>query len=180
MYSVRSWDLAYSPEDGDKNDSTAGILMHKLNDNYYVINDLQYGQYGDDLKKHLKQTARQDTTNIPILIETGTKGGAAKFLYNEYDEYLEGYRTSQSEPIGSKVDRATPFKDAINDGKIHIAIMNDNMRGALIEQLKSFPLGTHDDIIDAMAYAYNYLKDKKDNSSLYSTGTARTKRRNQR
>ena len=180
MYTVRSWDLAYSPEDGDKNDSTAGILMHKVNENYYVINDLKYGQYGDDLKKHLKQTAEQDTPNIPILIETGTKGGAAKFLYDEYDEYLEGYRTSKSEPIGSKVDRATPFKDAINDGKIHIAIMNDEMRGALIEQLKSFPLGVHDDIIDAMAYAYNHLKDKKDNSSLYSTGTARTRRRNQR
>lgn len=178
MYSVRSWDLAYSPEDGDKNDSTAGILMHKVNDDYYVINDLQYGQYGDDLKKHLKHTAEQDTANIPILIETGTKGGAAKFLYNEYDEFLEGYRTSQSEPIGSKVDRATPFKDAINDGKIHIAIVNDKMRGKLIEQLKSFPLGTHDDIIDAMAYAYNELKDKKDSSSLYSTGTTRKRRRN--
>lgn len=180
MHSVRSWDLAYSPEDGGKNDSTAGILMHKVNENYYVINDLKHGQYGDDLKKHLKQTARQDTTNIPILIETGTKGGAAKFLYDEYDEYLEGYRTSQSEPIGSKVDRAMPFKDAINDGKIHIAITNDKLRGVLLEQLKSFPLGAHDDIIDAMAYAYNYLKDKKDNSSLYSTGTARTRRRNTR
>lgn len=180
MYTVRSWDLAYSSEDGDKNDSTAGILMHKVNEKCYVINDLQYGQYGDDLKKHLKQTARQDTSNIPILIETGTKGGAAKFLYNEYDEYLEGYRTEQSEPIGSKVDRATPFKDAINDGEIHIAIINDEMRGKLIEQLKSFPLGKHDDIIDAIAYAYNYLKDKKDNSSLYSTGTARPNRRNRR
>ncbi len=178
MYSVRSWDLAYSPEDGDKNDSTAGILMHKVNDDYYVINDLQYGQYGDDLKKHLKHTAEQDTANIPILIETGTKGGAAKFLYDEYDEFLEGYRTSQSEPIGSKVDRATPFKDAINDGKIHIAIVNDKMRGKLIEQLKSFPLGTHDDIIDAISYGYSSLKNKKDSSSLYSTGTTRKRRRN--
>jgi phage terminase large subunit-like protein len=46
--------------------------------------------------------------------------------------------------------------------------------------MKSFPLGAHDDIVDAMAYAYNYLKDKKDDSSLYSTGTARTRRRNTR
>jgi len=160
MHSVRSWDLAYSGDDGDKNDSTAGILMHKINDHHYVINNLQYGQYGDDLKKVLKQTAKADTSNIQILIETGTKGGAAKFLYNEYKDYLTGYRTKQSEPIGSKVDRATPFKDAINDGKIHIAITDDEMRGALLEQLKSFPLGAHDDIIDAMAYAYNYLKDK--------------------
>ena len=169
---IRSWDLAYSPEDGDKNDSTAGILMHKVNENYYVITDLQYGQYGDDLKQVLKTTAKKDGPNIPIIIETGTKGGAAKFLYNEYELFLTGYITEQSEPIGSKVDRATPFKDAINDGKIHIAITNDEMRGKLIEQLKSFPLGTHDDIIDAMSYAYSKLQPKTDASNLYRTGNA--------
>ena len=163
MQSVRSWDLAYSSEDGEKNDSTAGVLMHKVNDNYYVINDLKYGQYGDDLKNVLKRTAKLDSANIPILIETGTKGGAAKFLYDEYKEQLTGYRTKQSEPIGSKVDRATPFKDAINDGKIHIAIIDDEMRGKVIEQLKSFPLGAHDDIIDAISYGYLELKDKGGN-----------------
>ena len=146
--------------------------MHKVSDKYYVITDLQYGQYGDDLKQVLKATAEKDGPNIPIIIETGTKGGAAKFLYNEYELFLTGYITEQSEPIGSKVDRATPFKDAINDGKIHIAITNDEMRGKLIEQLKSFPLGTHDDIIDAMSYAYSKLQPKTDASNLYRTGNA--------
>ena len=151
--------------------------MHKINDHYYVVNDLKYGQYGDDLKHVLKQTAKADSANIPILIETGPKGGAAKFLYDEYDEYLTGYRTQQSEPIGSKVDRAMPFKDAINDGKIHIAITNDKLRGKLLEQLKSFPLGAHDDIIDALSYGYLELKDKKDPTGLYSTSKKRHGRR---
>jgi len=177
MYSVRSWDLAYSEEDGGKNDSTAGILMHKINDNHYVVNDLKYGQYGDDLKHVLKRTAASDTTNIPILIETGTKGGAAKFLYNEYEDFLTGYRTQQSEPIGSKVDRAMPFKDAINDGKIHIAIMDDKLRGILIEQMKSFPLGAHDDIIDALSYGYLELQSKKDPRNRYTTSKKRHGRR---
>ena len=66
-----------------------------------------------------------------------------------------------------------PFKDAINDGKIHIAIMDDKLRGILIDQMKSFPLGNHDDIIDAMAYAYNYLKDKKDTRNKYHTSKKR-------
>ena len=177
---VRSWDFAYSEDDGGKNDSTAGVLMHKVNDDYYVINHLVYGQFGDDLKNRVVSTAKSDGVSAKILIEPGTKGGAAKFLYNDYEtDYLKGYRTKQSEPLGSKVDRAMPFKDAINDGKIHIAVINDDMRAAILEQLKSFPLGAHDDIIDAMAYAYSELRDKQDNSSLYSTGTARTRRRNQ-
>lgn len=178
MYTVRSWDLAYSEEDGGKNDSTAGILMHKINDDYYVINNLKYGQYGDALKSKLKETAKADKVGVKILIEPGTKGGAAKFLYEEYrDTALTGYMTEQSLPEGSKVDRAMPLKDAINEGKIHIAIMDDELRGILIDQMKSFPLGNHDDIIDAMAYAYNYLKDKKDNRNKYHTSNKRHGRR---
>lgn len=170
---VRSWDLAYSDASkGEQNDSTAGILMHRVNKNHYVISDLQHGQYGTGLKNVLKDTAKQDTTNIPIIIETGTKGGAAKFLFDEYEEYLTGYITEQSEPIGSKVDRATPFRDAILDGKIHIAITNDEARGKLIEQLKSFPLGTHDDIIDACSYAYSFLKNNTIDDDVYGTGDA--------
>lgn len=168
--SVRSWDLAYSPEDGGKNDSTAGILMHKISDDYYVINDLKYGQYGDSLSEVLKSTAESDKADIPILIETGTSGGAAKELYEKhYKPLLKGYRTKQSEPKGSKADRAYPFKEAVLDGKIHIAITNDELRGNIIEQLKSFPLGTHDDIIDAISYAYSELKDKKDADKIYNT-----------
>jgi phage terminase large subunit-like protein len=175
MHSVRSWDLAYSEEDGGKNDSTAGILMHKINENHYVINQLKYGQYGDDLKKVLKETAKADKTNIPILIETGTRGGAAKFLYNEYEEYLTGYRTKQSEPIGTKADRATPFSNAVYDGKVHVCINNNEQRELFLSQLKSFPNGKHDDLVDACAYGYLWLS-KHSNDTVGTAGKRRRAR----
>lgn len=170
---VRSWDLAYSDESkGDINDYTVGVPMFKQNKNTYVITDFIYGQFGEELKNKLVSTAKSDGTGTKILIETGTKGGASKFLYNEYAGYLRGYNTKQSEPIGSKVDRATPFKNAILDGKIHIAVMNEELRGELIKQLKAFPLGQHDDIIDAMAYGYSELENGTD-PSVYGTGSSR-------
>ena len=157
---VRSWDLAYSDESkGESNDSTAGVLMCRTYDDKYIIKGLEHGQYGDGLMHILKRTAYLDTPNTPILLETGTKGGAAAFLYNEYEKQLRGYNCRQSEPIGSKVDRATPFKNAILDGKVGV-MLDDYDRGKLLEQFKSFPLGKHDDIVDACAYAYNYLKNK--------------------
>lgn len=157
---VRSWDLAYSDESkGIARDYTVGVPMYRLNKDTYIITDFIYGQFGESLKNQLIKTARLDGTGTKILIETGTKGGASKFLYKEYASYLRGYNTKQSEPIGAKVDRATPLKNAILDGKIHIAVMNDDLRAELIRQLKAFPLGsTHDDIIDAMAYAYSELE----------------------
>lgn len=171
---VRSWDLAYSSEEkGIKRDSTVGVPMYRVNKDTYFITDFVFGQFGEGLKDKLISTAKSDGTDYKILIETGTKGGASEFLFNEYSSYLRGYRTKQSEPIGSKSDRATPFKNAILDGKIHVAVMNDDLRAELIKQLKAFPLGsTHDDIIDALAYGYSEL-EKTTDSSVYGTGGSR-------
>ena len=158
---VRSWDLAYSDESkGQVNDSTASCLMTRTIDNQYIIHEITNEQYGDKLKQVLRSTAYLDTPNTPILIETGTTGGAAEFLFKEYrDNNLQGYNVQQSKPIGAKVDRAAPFRDAILDNKI-IVDLPDQQREQLIRQLQSFPLGKHDDIIDAISYAYNYLSTR--------------------
>lgn len=176
MLVCRSWDLAYSDESkGIQRDSSAGVLMYLVNDNEYVITDIEHGQYGEYLKQHLLKVAERDTSNTTILIESGTVGGASKFLYKEYRSYLKGYRTHQSEPIGSKVDRATPFRQAILDGKIHVYLTNSTVRGEFIKQLRSFPLGKHDDIVDACAYAFNWLK-RRGGRATVRVGAVRTRR----
>ncbi len=154
---VRSWDLAYSSDEpGKDNDYTASCKMYRLLDDTYYVTDVNMKRYGDDLLNVLKRTAKQDNPNVRILIETGTKGGAAKELYNQYKKQFAGYMTEQSEPVGSKVDRAQGFKQALMQGKIRF-VLNDNQRELLLNQLKGFPLAAHDDLIDALAYAYNHL-----------------------
>ena len=175
IYQCRSWDLAYSDESkGIQRDSTVGLPMYFVDNQYFVITDFVYGQFGEGLKNKLKETAKSDGVDMPILIESGTSGGASKFLFNEYASYLQGYITMQSEPIGSKVDRAYAFRQAILDGKIHVHIQSDYLRGEFIKQLRSFPLGKHDDIIDACAYAFNYL-NKYGGGSMISVGGVRNR-----
>lgn len=173
---VRSWDFAYSNEEkGEVNDYTAGIKMTRTVDDLYLVHDLVYGQFGDNLIKKVQSVAHNDTANIPILLETGTKGGASEFLFKEYKaKYLRGFRVEQSEPIGAKVDRASPFRDAILDGKV-IIDLPDEEREQVIRQLQSFPLHKRDDIIDALSYAYNYLSQKS--STGVQTGGRRTRRK---
>ena len=120
----------------------------------------------------MKRTARQDTANTRILLETGTKGGAAKELYNQYKPHFKGYVTEQSEPVGSKVDRAEGFKLALMQGKIRF-VLDANQREILINQLKGFPLAKHDDLIDALAYAYSKLSQQGGNN----VKTARKRKR---
>ena len=171
----RSWDFAYSDEEpGKDNDYTASCKMYRLlNDTYYVT-DVTMSRYGDDLLRIVKNIARQDTPNIPILMETGTKGGAAKELYNQYKKHFTGYRTQQSEPVGSKVDRATAFKYALMDGKIRF-VLNSNQREILLKQLKGFPLAKHDDLVDALSYAYSFLSTSS--SGQVKTANKRTRKR---
>ena len=88
---------------------------------------------------------------------------------------MKGFRTHQSEPVGAKVDRATPFRQAILDGKVHVYLHNPTVRGEFIKQLRSFPLGKHDDIVDACAYAFNWLKRKGGRAKI-SVGAVRTRR----
>lgn len=172
---VRSWDLAYSAEEpGKDNDYTASCKMYRLSDDTYYVTDVNMKRYGDDLLNVLLRTARQDTPNVRVLIETGTKGGAAKELYNQYKKHFTGYMTKQSEPVGSKVDRAQGLKQALMQGKIRF-VLNDNQRELLINQLKGFPLATHDDLIDALSYAIRELQT--DSGDKVKTAGQRRKRR---
>ena len=158
---VRSYDCAYSDETkGEANDRTASILMYRTIDDYYIIKELSVGRYGEKLFNVIKSTARLDTPNIPIIIETGTTGGASKHLFQVYKERLPGYNLQQSKPLTSKVDRAFGFKEAILDGRVLICL-DDHNRGLLLEEMRGFPLAKRDDIIDACSYAYNYLSEKK-------------------
>ena len=176
LYCCRSWDLAYSDESkGINRDSTAGVPVYFDGQNYYIT-DFVFGQFGENLKEILKTTTEKDGANVPVLIESGTSGGASEFLFNEYSSYLRGYMTYQSKPIGSKVDRATPFKNAILDGKIHIFVMNDYLRGELMKQLKAFPLGAHDDIIDAISYGVSWL-EQYGRPSVIKTGHIRFRKK---
>lgn len=155
----RSWDFAYkSDEPGKDHDYTASCKMYRLSDDTYYVTDITMARYGDDLLQTVKSYARMDTANVPILMETGTKGGAAHELYNQYKTHFTGYRTYESEAVGSKVDRANAFKYALLQGKIRF-VLNDNQREILLRQLKGFPLAKHDDLIDALAYAFNFLSE---------------------
>ena len=159
----RSWDFSYNDNKGDSSDYTAGVFMKRTIDDYYIITSLEHGQFGENIRNIVKRTAYLDTPNTPILIETGTAGGASEYYFKTFkQQYLRGYSARQSLPIGSKVDRAAPLRDAILDGKV-VVNLSDEEREKFIREFKGFPLSKHDDIVDACAYAFNYLTGKSDN-----------------
>ena len=152
----RAWDIA-SSDALTKNDFTAGVLMYRFED-YAIIEDLVHGRFGNNTKNVLVSTAENDNPSVHIVVETGV-ASAGKLLYNEWQNQLTGYIVEQAQVSGgkSKVDRATPLQNAIQDGKVYVNIKDPVTRQAFYDELTSFPNGKHDDITDATAHAYNYL-----------------------
>ena len=172
----RSWDIASSDDSlGDQRDYTAGVRMLKTPSDQYWIFDFEHGQYGNDVKHIIQDTAKRDSPQYTILLEPGTSGGAAGLLYEEYKNALIGYNTVQSLPKGTKADRATPFSNAVYDGKVHVCINNNEQRELFLSQLKSFPNGKHDDLVDACAYGYLWLS-KHSNDTVGTAGKRRRAR----
>lgn len=163
---ARAWDTA-SSDDTSQNDFTAGVKMARFGD-YAVILDLIHGRFGSNTKRMIQNTAFMDTPTCHIVVETGV-AAAGELLYQEWKNQLTGFIVNKAKVSGgkSKVDRATPLQNAIQDGKVYIAIENDATRQALIDELSVFPVAEHDDITDAASHCFNYLfmDDKKEYSA---------------
>ena len=167
----RSWDFAYTSDDPKKDsDYTAGAYCYLNYKNEIILSDLVYGRFGDGLLDKVKSTSKRDTQDVPILMETGTTGGASEMLYKEYRKHIPGYNIRQSLPQGSKIDRAVPFKNLILDHRFGITIQDDKLREEILQQLKAFPNGRHDDIIDAISYAIQYLLTKNNGDTVGVSG----------
>lgn len=162
---ARAWDIA-SSDNFTENDFTAGVKMARFGD-YAVILDLIHGRFGSNTKRMIQNTAFMDTPTCHIVIETGV-AAAGDLLHQEWKNQLPGFFVERAKVSDGKrkVDRATPFQNAIQDGKVFVAIEDALTRQALIDELSTFPAGEHDDITDAASHVYNYLfmseEDKKE------------------
>ena len=164
---ARAWDIASSDSLSD-NDYTAGVKMARFGD-YAVILDLIHGRFGSNTKHMIQNTAFMDSPECHVIIETGV-AAAGELLHQEWKNQLQGFMVERAKVSGnkSKVDRATPLQNAIEDGKVFVAIQDGPTRQAFYDELNSFPAGEHDDITDATSHVYNYLfmnDDKKEYSA---------------
>lgn len=153
---ARAWDIA-SSDALSNNDFTAGVKMARFGD-YAVILDLVHGRFGSNTKHMIQNTAFMDTPTCHVVIETGV-AAAGELLHQEWKNQLQGFFVERAKVSGgkSKADRATPLKNAIEDGKVYVAIEDGPTRQAFFDELNSFPAGEHDDITDAASHVYNYL-----------------------
>jgi predicted phage terminase large subunit-like protein len=150
--SVRRWDLAATDDAGDW---TCGVLLHLLASGGYCIGDVVRFRGGPEaVESAIVATAQRDGRGVRIALpQDPGQAGKAQVLY--LTRKLAGFVVESAPETGDKATRAAPFAAQVNVG--NVAMLRAGWNTALVEELRSFPSGLHDDQVDAAAGAFNVL-----------------------
>lgn len=146
---IRSWDLGATEDGGDP---TAGARLGQLPDGRFVIGDMVRGKLKpEDVDATLVATASRDGSGTEIHIPQDP-GQAGKSQVQYLTRKLAGYRVKSSPETGSKVLRAEPLAAQVNVG--NVVMVRGPWNQALIDELRVFPNGSHDDQVDALSRGF--------------------------
>ena len=144
---VRGWDLAATARGGDY---TVGAKLG-VKDGVTYIADIRREQGSpDEVEKLIVSTAKMDECLQSIPQDPGAAG---KSVVAYLSKKLAGARFKFSPETGDKATRAEPLAAQINVG--NVKMLKAPWNEVLSHELAGFPMGGHDDIVDALSRAYN-------------------------
>lgn len=157
--SVRYWDKA-GTAGNKKAPYTAGVLMSKLKNGMFIIDDVKRGRWSSEERERIiKQTAEADGNSVFVVIEqepgSGGKESAESTIRN-----LAGFMIGKDRPTGDKTNRADPLSVQVNEGNVMLRIAEWNQK--FKDEFSLFPFSTYKDQVDATAGGFSYLTRKKD------------------
>jgi predicted phage terminase large subunit-like protein len=161
---VRFWDIAATAKDirkGNDPDWLVGVLMaYNETTNRVCIEDVCRIQGTPEEGERLQyDTAMSDGSNVKIRDEE-QPGAAGKVLtYNYARTIFRGYDYVSRSPSGDKTLRASPFAAACERGDVDM--LSGAWNNEYLDELCAFPLGRHDDQVDASSGAYTELTQNK-------------------
>lgn len=159
---VRAWDLAATqPHSRNRDpDWTVGARVGLSPTGELYVEDISRLRAGPaDVEAAMTAAADRDGTPTTILIEE-EKGSAGKHNVSHYrrtvlpDRVVEGVP-----PNGSKEERANVLSSKAANGLLHL--VRGPWNSEFVDEAESFPGGQHDDQIDAVVMAANYLLGKR-------------------
>lgn len=150
---ARFWDFAASFKKGDY---TVGVLMGTDEEGGYWVMDVVRGQWDTaERRRIMRETAEHDGIEVSIGFEQ-EGGSSGKDVAFDTVKMLTGYSVAPELPTGSKETRATLFSSQVNIGNVWLqpAAWNRDY----LSELRVFPLGKHDDQVDASSGVFRCLQ----------------------
>lgn len=150
---VRAWDEGATAGGGDP---SAGVRMEGPDGSgvYYVVH-VERGRWDpSERDKRQRKTADADGREVKVRGQQ-EPGSAGKSRADAFVRLLAGYSVTVLPATGDKATRADPFASQVNAGKVRL--VRGTWNAEYVEELRTFPLGAHDDQVDASADAFDEL-----------------------
>ncbi len=151
---ARAWDFAASI----KGDWSVGLKLVSVNGDQgvdYIISDVQrFRGRPDEVHRTVKAIAEADGYGTRIYVPQDP-GSAGVDQAESYIRGLVGYAIAAERMTGDKASRAFAVAAQVNIGRI--GMLKAPWNAIFLDELGSFPLGQHDDQVDALAYAFSKL-----------------------
>ena len=163
---VRYWDFAATDQkDAADPDWTAGLLL-AVEDGEYQVQDVQRFRLGPaGVEERVRLQAGIDGKDVDVCIEQ-EGGSAGKIAIDHYARrVLQGYSFQGVPSSGSKAERARGVAAAVANGLVKLRSEAPWVRD-LVNEMRSFPKGPHDDQVDALSGGFNALNSAKFNMSM--------------
>ena len=151
---VRGWDIAITPDEGDY---TVGAKVGVDREGVLWVLDLVRGRWDwPTVVRAIRETALRDGPQVSQAIEAvGVQKGIWQTLMRE--PALAGLALYPVYPRGDKMARALPLASRAQAGQF--VILQRPWTRELVDELLSFPLGEHDDQVDALTTALQMLAE---------------------
>lgn len=164
----RFWDLASTEAGRGDPDYTAGLLLARSRDDEWYVIDVVHRRCSPlKAEQLILKTAEQDATwaaehgyerpAIRMEQEPGSAGVAVIDTYRR--RVLTAFDFAGVRATGQKETRAAPVAARAEAGELWVS--RRRFATEFLDELCAFPLGPHDDQVDALAGAFAYLSGKQ-------------------
>jgi predicted phage terminase large subunit-like protein len=154
---VRAWDLAATtPKPGSDPDYTVGLKMQRNADGTFHIVDVRRlrGTPGQ-VETLIRRTAEEDGKQVHVYMEQ-EPGSSGVHTTDHYGRrVLAGWVFRPVRATGDKMTRALPLAAGAEMG--YVKLVRGEWVKDFLDEVEVFPVGGHDDQVDAASTAYQAL-----------------------
>lgn len=157
---IRYWDRASTAQKKSNDpDWTVGLKLGEYKGRFYIYPIVRFRGTPKQNEDKICATAEADGRAVHIFMEQepGSSGVDTIDYYSRI--VLKGFPFTGIKTTGSKSNRAAPVATAAEQGNLFI--IRGNHTTEILDELEAFPLGSHDDIVDALSGAFSQLVGKQ-------------------
>ena len=157
---LRFWDKAATvPKKTNTDpDYTVGLKLGEHRGQYYILDVVRFRGSPKQNEDTILVTAQLDGYSIPQRMEQEPGSSGVDTIDHYARDVLKGYNFKGVSTTGNKGERAAPVATAAEQGNLFL--IKSNLTTVILDELEAFPIGSHDDIVDALSGAFEQLRTK--------------------